>query len=527
MTSKVTQCPDCKTSFRVTEAQLAIASGAVRCGSCLHIFNANEHWLEQPPTLDDEPELDSLLEQHATELDEIFSDENDNPLMGDTIQQKSLRNIFEEDDDFKIDDDLEIEDDLDLSEAKEVDEEEQSRVEESLLAELDEAEDELLFNDTIQQEAISLIEKHDDETLLDELDSYGDEPATEDKPDDDELIFDDNDNASGDSFKDTQTGLIIDSGMISADDLNLVDGDTGKQQLSDSFLDIDSWAKDSTVFNDQDKGDESSIGDNDNWAEKLLEDDTTEDTDALDEPGFDDLLDDVPEEPMVGHLDPELLNILDDNSAAMPEDEFILGDEPMLAGERIGTENSSLLANIEPEPVEMSWQAQADNKRNTLWVVAAALAILGLTGQYLFFNFDELSRNPEYRPSLSMLCSTIGCEIPGMDDVSLIRSTNLMVRSSPDQKDTLAVDVIITNRAKFEQNFPTLELIFTNIEGQVVAGRHFTPTQYLAGELTGQKLMPIMQPVHISLEIVDPGEQAVNYQLNLFPNQADRPPGAK
>ena len=28
MTSKVTQCPECRTSFRVTEAQLAIASGA-------------------------------------------------------------------------------------------------------------------------------------------------------------------------------------------------------------------------------------------------------------------------------------------------------------------------------------------------------------------------------------------------------------------------------------------------------------------------------------------------------------------
>jgi hypothetical protein len=52
----------------------------------------------------------------------------------------------------------------------------------------------------------------------------------------------------------------------------------------------------------------------------------------------------------------------------------------------------------------------------------------------------------------------------------------------------------------------------------VVAGRQFLPEQYLAGEMTGTTQMPSMQPVHISLEIVDPGEQAVNYQLKLLAN---------
>ncbi|NIQ95794.1 MAG: hypothetical protein GWN87_17495, partial [Desulfuromonadales bacterium] len=49
MTTQVTQCPKCQTSFRVTEAQLKIAGGAVRCGSCLHIFHAPDHWLSATP----------------------------------------------------------------------------------------------------------------------------------------------------------------------------------------------------------------------------------------------------------------------------------------------------------------------------------------------------------------------------------------------------------------------------------------------------------------------------------------------
>lgn len=526
MTSKVTQCPECKTSFRVTEAQLAIASGAVRCGSCLHIFTAQQHWLEPETPQDEEPELDSLLEQHASELDEIFSDQDDEPLMGDTIQQKSIRNIFEEDENIEIDDDLLIDDNYDLDDdagdsgEPVIDEEEQLRIEESLLAELNEEEDELLFSDTVQQKAVSLIEKDDDHNLLDELDGFAGEPSAIDGTDAEELIFDDGASDDEGSIKDTQTGLIIDSGMISADDLALEDGQTGAQELSETFLDMDSWEDEGGVFKDLDNLASSDSGDDDDWAEKLLVDDEPEETEEEDtlEQELDDFLDDVPVEPMEQPLDPELLSILDDSPTAVEEDEFILGDEPMLAGERIGAESNPLLANIEPEPVEMSWQDQGKRKQKLLWIAAIVLAISGLIGQYLAFNFETLARSPQYRPALASLCGITGCQLPGLNDAGLIRSTNLMVRSSSERQNTLVVDVIITNRARFQQAFPALELVFTDLAGQVVAGRQFKPGQYLAGELTGSKQMPSMQPVHISLEIVDPGKQAVNYQLKLLPN---------
>ncbi|PSF08288.1 DUF3426 domain-containing protein [Marinobacter fuscus] len=38
-----TQCPSCETRFRVTEEQLSIAKGKVRCGNCMKIFNAVDH----------------------------------------------------------------------------------------------------------------------------------------------------------------------------------------------------------------------------------------------------------------------------------------------------------------------------------------------------------------------------------------------------------------------------------------------------------------------------------------------------
>jgi predicted Zn finger-like uncharacterized protein len=39
----ITQCPTCRTRFRVTESQLNAAAGRVRCGACLSVFAGLEH----------------------------------------------------------------------------------------------------------------------------------------------------------------------------------------------------------------------------------------------------------------------------------------------------------------------------------------------------------------------------------------------------------------------------------------------------------------------------------------------------
>ena len=88
-------------------------------------------------------------------------------------------------------------------------------------------------------------------------------------------------------------------------------------------------------------------------------------------------------------------------------------------------------------------------------------------------------------------------------------------------KGALAVDAIITNQAPFPQPYPSLQLQFTDLNGAPVAGRQFRPEEYLGGELTGSRLMPVQQPVHIALELVDPGPRAVNYLLTVVANSAE------
>ncbi|WP_286220894.1 DUF3426 domain-containing protein [Marinobacter apostichopi] len=72
-----TQCPKCETRFRVTDEQLGIAKGKVRCGNCLSVFNAIEHQVmprssSKPAAAQPEPETSG--DYRTPEEDFVFAD---------------------------------------------------------------------------------------------------------------------------------------------------------------------------------------------------------------------------------------------------------------------------------------------------------------------------------------------------------------------------------------------------------------------------------------------------------------------
>ncbi|MCZ6709254.1 MAG: DUF3426 domain-containing protein [Gammaproteobacteria bacterium] len=158
-----------------------------------------------------------------------------------------------------------------------------------------------------------------------------------------------------------------------------------------------------------------------------------------------------------------------------------------------------------PEPTERRW-----------WVtVAMALALAALVGQLLWYQFETWGRDPTFRPVYGVICQVLDCELPVRHDVGSMLAKNLVVRSHPDLAKVLLVDAIIVNQAEFVQPFPELELRFTSLQGSLVAGRRFSPEEYLAGELSGATMMPMRTPIHVELVIEDPGEEAVNYFLSF------------
>jgi len=69
----ITQCPGCETSFKVTQAQLDAAKGAVRCGACLQIFQALDHIFDGAEVPLEDVEGNNLAA--STELEESLVDE--------------------------------------------------------------------------------------------------------------------------------------------------------------------------------------------------------------------------------------------------------------------------------------------------------------------------------------------------------------------------------------------------------------------------------------------------------------------
>ncbi len=64
----ITECPSCRTRFRVAETQLQSARGRVRCGACLTVFNGVEHLIW------DEVEIYSSDEEAQNALDDLLNE---------------------------------------------------------------------------------------------------------------------------------------------------------------------------------------------------------------------------------------------------------------------------------------------------------------------------------------------------------------------------------------------------------------------------------------------------------------------
>jgi predicted Zn finger-like uncharacterized protein len=174
------------------------------------------------------------------------------------------------------------------------------------------------------------------------------------------------------------------------------------------------------------------------------------------------------------------------------------------------------LQDLTDDPLQLDWQKRRSPwGRRFFWFLLILLGAGALVGQYVAYHFDELARQDQYRPWFQQLCPQIGCTVPSKVDIAKIRSSNLVVRSHPEFSGALVVDAIIYNRAPFSQPFPLLELRFADLNGHLIASRRFKPGEYLSGDLEGMAEMPPQTPIHIALDILDPGAKAVNYSLSF------------
>jgi predicted Zn finger-like uncharacterized protein len=153
---------------------------------------------------------------------------------------------------------------------------------------------------------------------------------------------------------------------------------------------------------------------------------------------------------------------------------------------------------------------------NTFWTLAILFMLITGILQYAHYDRVRLVQFSELRPWLGLMCEYTNCDLPDPRDPSRIELNNKNIFSHPNSKNALMVSASIVNQAAFEQAFPLLELKFENIRGQTIAGRRFTPAEYLGVPVAQISKMIPGEPVSISIEIMDPGKEMVSYAFEFL-----------
>lgn len=574
MAENITRCPQCNTSFRISDAHLNSAKGAVRCGSCLNIFNAKENLVSGSNKHDDDtsaalmkssladtqrhtakpatsiaaalagkqkPEAEAAsksesaqpftpvtFDEPTTTVEEDRASEKDAadsvPAVATPEKAKAVEKptppktqakplpTTPEPATHDDEEDILISDDMDGSNAGKYDNEDLTddfassigsrtgQFEVNLFERAKDEDDEDDDGDSDESWALALLNEDNDPPPP--------APTQEELAEEEERRITQEFEASfnfklvGDEQEQAQQLDIASSESDSVDysssdypeedddDIRYGEADDGALSIEDDY--------DEGYDQSYDLGPEKSYGKS-NKSQSFHEDydvDYDHDYDEDYDESYDSVLKPDADEPHV--------------SATIEQEDDYQHDAPM------DLKSSHYLDSIEPEPVEFTFKRHSSFwNSNALWGTLTVVAIITLFVQVSVIKFETLALEEPYRGYYAAVCPIVGCTLPELINRKKIRTANLVVRSHPQVKNALIVDAVLQNTASFEQSFPVLDLVFTNSREKTVAARRLSPEEYLTGDLARLAFMPVRRPVHIAIEISDPGPEAVGYRISI------------
>ena len=156
------------------------------------------------------------------------------------------------------------------------------------------------------------------------------------------------------------------------------------------------------------------------------------------------------------------------------------------------------------EPAQRRWPA---------WLAVAALLLsLGLLA--LIAERDTLAADARWRPWLERSCETLPCTLAPWREPAAMQLMTRDVRPHPSVPGALLISASFRNQAQWAQPWPQLDLTLSDLNGRPIAQRQFQPDQYL-GIGARESLIQPDQTASVTLEVRDPGKQAVAFEFNF------------
>lgn len=172
-----------------------------------------------------------------------------------------------------------------------------------------------------------------------------------------------------------------------------------------------------------------------------------------------------------------------------------------------------------PLPTFME-DVDAGPRRIWLWASLALLAALALGGQAVHrFRAELAASMPESREPLAASCRLLGCEVPLPRRPDLMSIDSSELQTDARREDVIVLNAVIRNRARFPQDYPSLELTLTDEAERPVLRRILSPRDYLeAGRAGAMIAQGIAGGSETSLRVFldSRHSRATSYRLYLF-----------
>jgi predicted Zn finger-like uncharacterized protein len=144
------------------------------------------------------------------------------------------------------------------------------------------------------------------------------------------------------------------------------------------------------------------------------------------------------------------------------------------------------------------------------------LLLLLLAAQTLWFQRTQWLQKDVFRPIYQTLYALNDKVLPTRIAPDLIHTKKFIIQPHDELVDAIRISILLENQADFPQAFPGLQLIFSDLKGHTTAQRTLRADDYIDKNLFPNHLIPSKQPIQIQLDMMNPGNRAVSYQLNLL-----------
>ena len=490
--TQYTRCPQCETAFKVNQKMLSMAHGKVRCGACLKVFQATDYLLKPREKHTSESVLaSSTLSQPSSEpsVDKPLSGDSSEARNGESHEETSAVDVADK-----------------TTESSESISETASQVDSSTLSE----EPVAIEPESSESSFADIGDELDDDI---DIDGFAEEfdiaPAPEDLTIQDLSESDEEyDEQTDNGFTEPAESESKESEPTEAQPTELETTEAKPNESEPTMT-----AADEALA--QNQSDIASIESDDlSEFDELLEPEELLESDNIDRP--DELLE--LDERHKQSLDSAVHDSEEESDEDFDEASFELNEpdlEDFDGNEKLAENlvNQINETDTDIDPLD-EFEGRVENKKTTLRnaIIGASIGVLFIVLIVNFWiNRQTLAWDETWGGATKAVCAMLPCDLKPRRDIAKIRTLQRIVTPSDEDESVLDIKLLLTNEASFDQPYPLIAIKFSNSQGQEVAQKQFTVTDY--NPQWQNQLMPAGAEIPIIFSTELPHPDALGFEI--------------